>query len=224
MKKLLTILLCISFVPTFAQPYRTEQDMRKNPMDIVDYYLILPGKPYHVELHNNIDGIEEIEFRKMYLRPMPDIDVIVDKKNAYMKITDEGHGLTYSIELTYFTLAKGKRIIAVNEYQGGGDCESRKTAFYFYEEGEFKDVTQNILPPVSIHDFCVNANVNTLNFFNLQFKLPQHGTTIELYAQPLCEQDEKIRGNANRYFAYWNTLVIKPIELAWDKYSGVFTK
>jgi hypothetical protein len=230
MKTICVFLFSLLSITAFSQgAYRKEAEVRQLPKDIVEYYLILPGKPYNASLYGQNDGLSEFEFRKQYLRPMPDLDIVIDKKNAFISIQDHTSELGYRLQLTYFTQPDGKRIIAVYEEQEGGDCDSRSFVFYRYSNKKFIPVTNEVLPKLTLRDFCPASSTSKFERFEAVYDLPNIGTTIKVTAKPLCEYhdlfrfvDSKDHLNAEEYYAYFNKLACNPVELTWNKVAGDF--
>jgi hypothetical protein len=213
-------LFVFAFVISFSQSYRTESDIRKEPKEIVDFYLILPGNPYpYTEPQKDIT---EFEFRKKYLRPMPEKNIIIDNKNAFMEVEDNSIELSYRIQLTWFKKADGKRIIAVHEYQVGGDCDTRTLTFYTYENQKFTDVSASVFPKLKFSDFCISAN-EKFSVFDPVYELPRLGTIVKVKAEAICEQDERMRKfSADQYYTYFKSLKCKELGVAWDKVTAKF--
>ncbi len=203
--------------------YRKEIEIRESPLNILEYYLIIPGQPYHHWLHKEDDDFTEFEFRKMYLRPMPGMKISIDTKNAFMSIIDNTSELSYQMQICYFKQADGSKIIGIYEDQTGGDCDSRSLIFYRYIHKKFIDVTKNVMPEIILKDFCPMAYNLHYNMFETVYRLPRTGTTIKVKAQPLCGQDERIRMGSVKYYEYFNKLKCNLLELTWNKRTGTFT-
>jgi hypothetical protein len=222
MNKVASVLTLFVFISvlSFSQSYRSESDIRKEPKQIVDYYLILPGNP--TPFYEPETEMTEFEFRKKYLRPMPNKNIVIDNKNAYMEVQDNSNELSYRLQLTWFKKADGKRIVAVQEYQEGGDCDTRTLAFYTYENQRFTDVTTSVFPKLKLSDFCTSTNAK-FSVFDPVYELPQLGTIVKVKAEAICEQDERMRNfNADQYYTYFKNMKCKDADVAWDKVTGKF--
>lgn len=221
MKNYFILILCACVhLQIFAQSaYRKEADILKEPGDISEYYLIIPGHPYYAYAEKP-KGMSEFELRKKYLEPKKGMQIEIDKKNAFMSISDNTSELGYKMQLTYFVKSDGKKVIAVNEDQAGGDCDSRSLKFYTLENGKFTDVTARVMPSLSLKDFCPEATVSNYSFFEPLYQLPRVGTTVRVSATALCEQDNRGRVSYEEYVRYFQKLKCRQIELAWDKESG----
>jgi len=223
---ILTFLFVRLIVPALSQStFRSESDIKANPLDIADYYLLIPGEPYY-NYDKKPAGVSEFELRKKYLNETPTKKITIDKKNAFISIDDNTNDLEYRLEMTYFNKANGKKIIAVLEYQAGGDCDSRSLNFYEYAGQKFTNVTKQILPSVLFKDLFRDpaGEFSYTLLFQLEYKLPRIGTTLEVKALPLCEQDNRSDLTYEEYFKKFQRLEHISVALAWDRASGTFSK
>jgi len=87
-----------------------------SPQNIVDYYLLLPA----LEYERYEDTSDLYELRSQF---MEEHDVVIDLKNAYFQMSDKSNGLTRSFAVSYFKKVNGDKLIGVEEYSQGGDCD-----------------------------------------------------------------------------------------------------
>jgi hypothetical protein len=203
---------------SFSQT-RKEADIRKEPLDIAEYFLIIPSEKDWVipgEVYNLFVDRQKI------LKGGPK-KVLLDKKNGYLSIIDEVNGLEFKLEMCYFIRTDKTKTIAVSYYQVGGDCDSRLLKFYTYSNAKWTDITKTVLPMVSLKDYGIAEK----DFMPIDFiyKIPQFGTSIYVDAKFPCEQDERLRGKDmmpafNKYKAW----ALKKLELKWNKGKGIFEK
>jgi hypothetical protein len=204
---------------SFSQT-RKQVDIRKEPLDIEEYFLIIPSEKYWVIPG---EGYNPFVDRQKILKEAPAKKGVIDKKNAYLSIVDEVNGLEFKLEMCYFIKTDKTKTIAVSYYQVGGDCDSRLLKFYTYSNLKWIDVTTTVLPTISLKDYGIAEK----DFMPMDFvyKIPQFGTSIYTTAEFPCEQDERWRGkdymSAFNKYKSWS---LKKLELKWNKEKGVFEK
>ncbi|MBU0764292.1 MAG: hypothetical protein KJ607_05610 [Bacteroidetes bacterium] len=206
--------------------------------DIVDCYLNLPDLifEYSAEDGNNSAG------RKNSLK---DYSVIIDRKNAYLQIKDTISELGMQVTVTYFKKATGEKVVAVSEYAAGGDCDVYTCKFLVFRNGEWKNITDEVLPEISFNDFWDSPDpVPAEKYMNIDknihwnFELPRYGTTVKVSPvglgevicfEPDLQSTEKFT-NAEEmeevlYKIYPETIRRRhheSLNLRWNKEKGIF--
>jgi hypothetical protein len=211
---------------TYPYNGKTENEIRENPRDIVDYYLIFPN-PEGFEVKNTNETGNEFVARVRSLGPAEMITTVIDRPNAYLSILDETEGLASEMQMTSFSLTSGVKYIAARFHANGGDCSTEKFLVYGYENKTWKNLTSKVLPQLSMSDFCSPETLpaKELQQFEITFTLPQKGTTVKASIHAICEMDEFFQGKPglmNTYIAAFNKASLKTIALYWNKTNGVF--
>lgn len=220
MKTIFTSLFILALTISIQAQTRKKQDIQANPLDIVEYYLIMPSEEYW-----DFEGKTSDRFtaRQQYLKENSMRKVMIDKKNAYLTISDVTNELEFKLTMCYFVKADKTKVLAVHYYNEGGDCDSHLLKFYTYSAGKWKDVTTTVLPPLSLK----NYNIQEKNFVAVDFlyTLPQFGTDIKVRAASICEQDDPARLKGKdfmSYFELYKKLGLKTLLLKWNKVKGIF--
>jgi hypothetical protein len=220
MKTIFITLLFLGLTISIQAQTRKKQDIQANPLDIVEYYLIMPSEQYW-----DFEGKTQDPFtaRQQYLKSNSMRKVTIDKKNAYLTISDISNELEFKLTMCYFVKADKTKILAVHYYNEGGDCDSHLLKFYTYAAGKWTDVTEKVLPVVTLKNYGVQEK----NFLAVDFlyTLPQFGTDIKVRASSICEQDDPARLKGKDFMAYWESykkLGLKTLLLKWNKVKGVF--
>ncbi len=216
-KLLLLILFSLYILPTTGQ-VRTKKDIQNAPQDISEYFLLLPSEKYWTIEEDQSD---KFKGRQLYLKNTPKRKVTIDKKNAYISIVDGSEELEFRFTMSYFIKSDKSKVIAVNYYQQGGDCDSYLLKFYTYTTNKWVDVTNGTLPSLSLK----NLKVIEKNFIPVDFHytLPQYGTSISARIDPICEQAYEANGiDYMSYFEKFKKLTYKTIQLKWVREKGIF--
>ncbi len=113
---------------------------------------------------------------------------VVDIKNGYMNVTDDGTGGGSLIhEMAIFTDSGKKRYIAVNVTEHDGIGVNSRLRIYDYSGNEWKDITSMVLPVITWRDFfsagqgkALKAPLTEKHMEELQISyfLPRYGTVI----------------------------------------------
>ncbi len=199
---------------------RKREDIQKNPLDISEYFLIIPSEKYW-----SLAGDEKDPFtgRQQYFKTNPKRTVTVDKKNAYINILDKTDELDSRFTMCYFVKADKTKVIAVSYYGEGGDCDSYLLKFYTYSASKWTDVTKQVLPSLSLKNLKIpEKDIVPVDFL---YTLPQFGTSISVKAAAICEQEQAQRLGGKdfmKYFEQYKKLPYKSIQLKWNKDKGVF--
>ncbi len=198
---------------------RNEVDIRKEPLDIAEYFLIIPSEKDWVipgEVYNLFVNRQKI-LKGGHKK------VLLDKKNAYLSIVDEVNGLEFKLEMCYFVKTDKTKTIGISYYQAGGDCDSYLFKFYTYSNKKWADVTKTVLPTISLKDYGIAEK----DFMPVDFiyKIPQFGTSVYVTAQFPCEMDDRMgHKDVMPAFNKYKSWALKKLELKWNKEKGVFEK
>jgi hypothetical protein len=169
---------------------------KTRPKTVVDLYHLLPesiiGSRYKLTLRETTwyaDDEEGISRR-----------AIVDIKNGYIKISDEGTGGGYSghQEIALFVNARGERIIAINAYGCETDidpplCSFRGLDLYHLVNNRWEKITAQVKPEIALKSFFdkgydpesatelkgILQEIKTKNGL-LRYTLPRYGTDVRV--------------------------------------------
>ncbi|MFL5728513.1 MAG: hypothetical protein ACJ75J_03405 [Cytophagaceae bacterium] len=205
---------------------KTEDEIKANPRDIVDYYLLFPN-PKGFEVKRSNESGNEFRARVRSLQPAEKVSIVIDKANAYISINDASEELGSEMQMTRYTTATGSAYIAARFYGDGGDCASERFLIYEYKNQEWKDVTTRTLPALKMADFYKEGTLPSFDLqqFDVTYILPQKGTTIKAYIHPLCELDPLFPESGiswDTYYEAYKKAKYDTIPLYWNKTKAVF--
>jgi hypothetical protein len=150
-----------SFSGVFKKSSARSKEILKHPAalnTIEDYYLALPDEYFTCEVQTQYSREERLRHIKYK-----------NVADGYMKVT---FSELEEIQLAqYKNREKGKSYLAF-VYECGGGCMCNKRLFLSYDNGEWIDHYDEIFPDLS----SLTAN-DTI----IAFRLPEKGTTIEIY-------------------------------------------
>lgn len=115
-------------------------------------------------------------------------NLLVDIRNGYIKIEDQGTGGgTLKTEIALFKAKNGIPFIAVSLKNFLGIALKEYKIKIFKKSGNtWKDITSSILPDIKINDFLIGPPINHSVFNDiksiniLDFELPRFGTEIKV--------------------------------------------
>lgn len=221
MKRNILILFLLVFVVSLINCYsqyrlRSESEIRKNPQNIVDYFLILPD-----DATGEFSTFNE---RKIALFDRPHIKPTIDLKNAYLVTQENDEVEGFMITVTYFTKSNKNKIIAVNLFDEGGDGSRSYTKFYENDNSNWKEVTNIVLPKITFEDYFKKGEKlaeKKFRIFQTYYNLPRSGTTIE--AELVRDFDVRYDdGDGTAYHNFYDNLKSKILLLTWNKFKGIF--
>ncbi len=167
----------------------------ENPKSIVDYYNLAKWKgmidPFvFVKRDGQWICTEEMGKGFDYSGPLNSVrqyPAVVDIKNGYIKIDDEGTGggTLLTSELALFRKSDNTYILAINGYgmdEITHEIGGSSPRFYVWINNEFKEVTQDVFPELQESSILKDesAPIESLTYFTL----PQVGRSIEFHVQP----------------------------------------
>ncbi|NPV02194.1 MAG: hypothetical protein HPY53_12525 [Brevinematales bacterium] len=226
---LFTVVL-FSYTPTFL---KLEINL-DNPQNILDYFLLLSDEEFIGTKLQLI--ISELRLGSDYNTLVPEggvldkiSNIIIDKKNAFIKIFWADEYTSSEITFCYFIKSDNKKIFGFNNIYYTDGYYFHKAKFFLYENGEWVDVSQEILKNLGFS--CFWSETKSLpdkkyQEFEIEYILPQYGTTVKAvfheWDWPLCECDMDMK-----WWKYYKKVMkqikYRKIDLLWDKEKGVFT-
>jgi hypothetical protein len=200
---------------------RSEKEIRSNPKDIVDYYLILPDKAFI-----KYDDQSSFQLRKKHLKPTEERKVSIDQKNAFLQIEDQQGPMRIITTLCYFSKADKTKIFGLDLFIEAGDGEQFETYFFEYKNLDWADVTQKVLPEIKFTDFWGDEKTLPEKKFqrmNLLYELPRIGTTVKVYSKEDYSFNNGMPSDEfNNYYNTFGKRKYSAIELYWNRTSGKF--
>lgn len=210
------------FITADAQPKKT----------ILNYYNSIPenllnNNRYELQLINN-------KWIVGYGTPL-EFEAIVDIKNGYINITDNGTGGGTAIqEMALYRTASGRDIIGVNltNFDGVGyECIIK----FYRTDGQWLDVTGDVLPKIDLFlfmDGSYKVHERQVNWFKdftkgivLLYQLPRTGTTMNVevnmdrFIMENRKNDNNLKSGA---YEIIKSIKYRGIKLIWDKKNNKF--
>ncbi len=200
-----------------------EEDVPQERRDVLYYYRRLK-EPYR-------SGYELKENKGQWTSMSPDteepIAAVVDLKNGFIEIVDEGTGggeWTYRMAL--FRMADGQPVIGItNTYFDGAGLEQK---YYFLrpENAQKLDWTKETVREITGFDFLPLDNAEEEDIVKkllpVSLELPRQGTSVKAVVYTGLEQIY-CRGDDNEYADYcglFRQVQRKEIVLKWNKEKG----
>ncbi len=147
-------------------------------LSIIDYYRLLPDSLIHYY---------EIFYKdnKWYTNSCAEyeIEILVDIKNGYIEINDEGTGGgRTTVKTVLFRKTDGSGLIGISYhfYDGFADSDIK---FLEYKNNEWVFVTNEVLPEITYRNFMSDDyELPYFEFppFSIYYDLPQFGSSIKL--------------------------------------------
>jgi hypothetical protein len=153
--------------------------------------------------------------------------IVVDDKNGYLQITDDGTGGgTFVLELAIFKTAKGEDILAVNNYSYSGDGREEGAIKFFDVANKMAAMTMSVWPDIGYIEDLLHNGVNKADIAPFEKSeyiyctLPRVGTTITMHLgyktlDYACDQDKDKNACALKQ-------KITPSKLVWNKKTSFF--
>ncbi|NPV01362.1 MAG: hypothetical protein HPY53_08260 [Brevinematales bacterium] len=223
MRVVLIALLLTAANGLYGKYDKDEEGVRKNPKDIVDYFLILPGEyldPYFADM-----GFEE---RLYFLENNDSLELTVDMKNAYISVKGPYNDTAIEMVVTYFVRADKTKVIAVSRTEPDSHWEFvRVCGFYELKDGNFTDITKHIFPKITLDLFVADAYKKLVTSgiytqFVVETELPQFGTVAKVYPKGIPTY---LFESEDEQYTYEDIMATMPylwLELAWNKQKGKF--
>ena len=181
------------------------------------------------------------------------INATVDIKNGFIEINDEGGAYLIVLQVVLFRNAVREPMIGVNiTFKEGLWYGGYSKLSFFRFNPKVEDVTDLVLPQLSISDFQANnakeelftnlkkvnlpelSNLLTTNSFPYIATLPRYGTMVKIQfvldksrlSKLLKYYSRKLDGNENEYINNFQSSLIQPasISLQWNKKESRFIK
>ncbi|WP_154657247.1 hypothetical protein [Hugenholtzia roseola] len=160
-----------------------------------------------------------------------ELNVIVDRKNGFIEIVDEGTGGgTSTLRVVLYRKADKSAIIGLSFGTFDG-VDSFEAKFLTYQNKTWRNVTAQVLPQLSYKDFLKNpAEAEKYRFLEtrtpVMLKLPQFGTaanaSLGLGYCTDCEMWSDLSDTEKSRCQEFPKKVYKSIELIWDKNAGKY--
>jgi hypothetical protein len=161
------------------------------------------------------------------------LNIVVDRKNGFIEIVDEGTGGGTSIlRVVLYRKADKSAIIAVSFETFDGMAETFELKFMTYQDKIWRDITAQVMPKISYRDFLKNpAEAEKFRFLEtrtpVMLKLPQFGTaakaSLGLSFCAGCENWYDLSDAEKSRCKEFPKKVYQSIELVWDKNVGKYT-
>jgi hypothetical protein len=160
---------------------------------------------------------------------------VIDLKNGFLSFkTDwdsQGQSDPYTVQVAIFQRTDKKFIVAVAR----DDVFDQPVSMFQLVDGEWLDVTANVLPELTQSDFWTSKKQPPalVSFFYSVYRLPQLGTTITVSRLPWVKRhwddgrddvstpEERALQDAAEDEA---SASIRKVSLVWNAKKGVFTK
>ena len=219
----LIVLLFAAAGGVYGKYDKDEEGVRKNPKDIVDYFLILPGEyldPYFADMG--------FQARLDFLENNDSLELTVDMKNAYISIKGAYDESYIEQTITYFVRADKTKVIAVSKTEPNAYWEFiRVCRFYELKNGNFTDITPQIVPKITLDLFAADAYKKLAasgiyTQFIVEIELPQFGTIVKVYPKGIPAYLFESEDEQYTYEDIMATIPYSYIELAWNKQKGKF--
>ena len=210
--------LSIVFI-LFSPPAYTQNNISE-PYNIKDYFLLIPENILNISLKERKEILKKKTFREILeAGDYYQLDTL-DLKNGYIEFQTVGDGEGNMFEMTYYKLDNDERIIALNIIGWGMCCEDSKLRFYKIKSKEWIEITQSVLPIISLSAFYIEDKIteSAKSELFLRYYLPQKGKNIKVkladtFFEYMNERDHKKLFYAER---------IEEIRLIWN--NGTFIK
>jgi hypothetical protein len=143
-----------------------------------------------------------------------------DPKNGYLAFSTATDGPGYEVEMTFWKLKSGARLVGLNVVASGLLFSyTKRVRWLQYEQGKWKDVSKNHLPSLQIADFYApgqapkTAETKAMRWY---FRLPQQGVNIEVHAP---DADDRTAGGPPAFFyeLQWREEAFKAVRKEYEK-------
>lgn len=164
-----------------------------------------------------------------------EFEVIVDIKNKYLEIEDQGTGGgTTSQQFAIFLRSGQNPVFGLYESKFDGIDVESQIKFYEYTNKKWIDVTKKIIPEPSFSLFFETSDNETnqlikefTKYIYFTYNIPRYGTTMRCYLNSYkIEQlaDSENKTNETKNAQKLNNLIkYNTIEYLWDYKKGIFT-
>lgn len=153
----------------------------KQPYNIEAYFMFLPQAVLYLDYDNRKSILKDAGTSKK--TPFQNKSIIVDNKNGFLSVQNEGEGGGDSLEITYWVLKDKTRLIAVNRSSWGMCCPESKLQFFTFNNYAWKDVTDEFFPALKLSDFIIEKYLKDEDRNKkapIYISLPRKGKNIEV--------------------------------------------
>lgn len=226
--KRLLFALAVLFLCTVslqAQKVRPEDEIRKSPQDVLDYYLILPD-----ELFQNTPYESRSDFysRITLLADSREKMTTLDQKNNFLQIIDAYGHPEYRVTVKVLDLPGVERLICTSFIFRDDSCSTFQFEIYRYKYGKWIHMTDKVIPGLTLQDYWNELRQplpDELNSIQVEAELPRIGSTIRLYARIRCEEyfpdDDDLY---ELYLMHFTQREYRAIYFDWNKQLQRFTE
>ncbi len=166
--------------------------------------------------HSNLKSLENTETNQ----------VLIDEENAFIQIKD----ILMPLDVVRFKCFVGKDKSKIFGFQYVSAIMDSVLAvpraeFYTYQKnGEWKEVTQQVCPQLTIADFWGKSTSpdKVLQEYNLELVMPQTGTTVLAKSTPAYDFQFDYSNMPRGYLEAFQKIKFKTIELNWNETKGKF--
>ncbi len=153
----------------------------QEPFDIEAYFRLLPKSvlPYD---QNRRKTLLQGPAETINASTFP-TTVVIDRKNCFLSVRDEGGGGGDSMEIAYWILKDRSRLIAVNRTNWGMSCDTSHLRFFTFKKQLWQEVTNKYLPPITLASFIWSDHLKPEDKNKpapLYIKLPRDGFNISI--------------------------------------------
>lgn len=197
----------------------TEKSNNHQKMRVTDYFAYLPER--YITYTGDISSLE----------------TIIDTKNGYIVKREKFHPDIIWFELALFRQKTGEAVIVISNRQSDCVCNTYETFFLKYDGKKWQDVSKKVLPPIQLISFfdlqselfhkALALLKSKPSMIEYHYKLPQHGTVIELSLE-ICDVSIESNFNETEQKILWpifleeNNPSNKTLCLQWNKKTGQF--
>ena len=164
-----------------------------------------------------------------------EINPIVDLRNGYIELIDEGTGGgVIKLQVVLYRKKDASALIGVSSYIGDGTWIEYSLVFLEYQNQQWADVSSEVMPNLSYKDF-VKENYEMPDFpesyyeiSTIYYKLPQHGTSIRASLDVgglslICDGTmNALPANKTLVCDFIDNVKQTPLTLFWDKENSRF--
>lgn len=229
------VILCFMFIFIYKTVYSTANT--RSSKSIIDYIKLISQKNIPLNKQGKINFILR---DNSWVLQYDSIDYssqqfIVDIVNGYVKIYHPLTGNTFD-EFALFKTKKNTLIIVVNSFNfvsGPAPISLLSKIWVFkYKNNNFKNITKNAFPVVSIKDFMKKTysmhrynEISGIIKADLQYSLPRYGTSIKInlfldglkfYLEGAEDRNSKLIKEFIKNIQY------RSLECKWDANKGRF--
>lgn len=197
-----------SDLPVAYRDWYTQFVQATPPQNILDYYLLLDIPILSEHKFTQVEGKWKAQ---TYTTGEYTLYPKIDLANGFISIEDESE----YVQIALFQNDNKKPVIAVRSAMSDGAHLTDNHSFWVWE-GFWKEVSSEILPPLSPADFLASTNGIEPAELALKFVLPQMGTTIQTALITESWESRCLSGEED--FCDWAKRVkYSSIALKWNK-------